>query len=95
MIKRGEIEALVDLTSASTIYGHLENNLEIKFALNVKELDIIDVVLNMVNDNLEQINEWIENKELSIGINLQKDDAIRVIYLPPVYIYKETGEKYY
>ena len=84
-----EIKNLIDVTTAATVYGHLQKNDEIDYAIQVsREADLAEVGMNCINGNTEEFERLFISNKISFGITIPVDTYIKVLYLPPAYIYQ-------
>ena len=84
-----ELRNMIDVTTAATVYAHLETNEEIEYAMELtKKGDLAEVSTMMINGEINDFTKAIQEGKVKYGIEIKPEIEIDVIYLPPAYVYK-------
>lgn len=92
----GTLEYLIDITTMDTVYRHILYNPEINSAIQVhgtREM-MGKLAYSMTTDDASTFLNMYKNKECSMleDINIPTNNKIWVIYLPPYYLFIDSGE---
>lgn len=89
---------MIDMASMRAIYGHLQNDPEITDALQVfgEKKDLAQIGEWFINGNKLAVEQaFAENKiKFYKEAEIQIDNAILCLYLPPFYLFIDLKTKY-
>ena len=89
---------MIDIARMQAIYGHLQNDPEIKQALivNGEEKDLAEIGQWMIDGNVAEFEKAMRSGRIKIysGNSIPNTNAIYCLYLPPYYIFVDLKKLY-
>jgi hypothetical protein len=93
MVTIQQMEAQIDVTKYDTVLKHVATDPNIEFAINVEDCDLAEIGALAVNGDMKAYVKLLNEEKLSIR-QLDKNAAVDVLYLPPIYFYKDLKKIY-